>query len=92
MLRKAINQLQKKSGRILLFLLYNLLIGNVVAQPATYSLKGMVTDEQNKPVELATVSLNNELATQTKRDGTFLLTGIPQGIYTYNILEFGIRN
>lgn len=89
MLRKAINQLQKKSGRILLFLLYNLLIGNVVAQPSTYSLKGTVTDEQNKPVELATVSLNNELATQTKRNGTFLLAGIPKGVYTYNISYVG---
>ena len=60
------------------------------AQTQTYNVSGTVNDSNGKAVELATVSLNNDLVTSTVAGGRFVLSNVPKGTYTYKP-EFGIR-
>ena len=49
----------------------------------------MVKDSNGDAVELATISLNNDLVTSSATGGHFVLTNIPNGTYTYKVSFVG---
>jgi hypothetical protein len=59
------------------------------AQTQTYKVSGTVNDSNGKAVELATVSLNNDLVTSTVAGGRFVLSNVPKGTYTYKVTFVG---
>ena len=61
------------------------------AQTQTYKVSGTVNDSNGKAVELATVSLNNDLVTSTVADGRFVLSNVPKGTYTYKVTFVGYQ-
>ncbi len=60
-----------------------------VAQSSGLTLHGQVKDERGEPVELAAIVLNRALGTSTRRDGTFVLTGVPKGTYQWEVSYVG---
>lgn len=59
------------------------------AQNVTYRLTGTVKDSNGDAVELATISLNNDLVTSSATGGHFVLSNIPGGTYTYKVSFVG---
>jgi iron complex outermembrane receptor protein len=71
---------------LLLFTLFPLML---TAQTSA-SLKGMVTDEQGKPLPGATVTLNDHrYGTSTDRNGAFHFAQLPQGWYVVEASYLG---
>lgn len=65
------------------------IVGPIMGQTALYTIGGKVTDAKGRALDLATVSLNNELATTTKKDGTFSFPKMAPGDYTYRVSYVG---
>lgn len=63
--------------------------GTLGAQQLPLTLQGRVTDESGHPMELALVSLNNSLATHTRKDGTFVFSNLSRGVYNYRVSYVG---
>lgn len=61
----------------------------VLGQHATFNIRGTITDNKGKGIELATVSLNQSLVTSSSAGGKFLLKNVPAGTYTYRVSFVG---
>lgn len=59
------------------------------AQNASNILEGTVRDIKGKPIELATVSLNNVIGSHTDRNGHYKLTRLKEGTYQYRVSFVG---
>ena len=59
------------------------------AQTQTFKVSGTVKNSRGEAVELATVSLNNDLVTSTVAGGRFVLGKVPKGTYTYKVTFVG---
>lgn len=53
------------------------------------SVTGFIVGQDGKPIELATVSLNQDLVTHSKSNGSFTLQNVPAGTYTYRVSFVG---
>jgi len=69
--------------RFLIITVSLILPATAFCQTKSFTLRGTVTDQQGKAVELATVSLNNAIATATDSKGAFAFSNLPQGDYTW---------
>lgn len=61
----------------------------VFGQHTTFNIRGTITDKEGKGIELATVSLNQSLVTNSSASGKFLLKNVPAGTYTYRVTFVG---
>ena len=59
------------------------------AQNVSNILEGTVRDIKGKPIELATVSLNNVIGSHTDRNGHYKLTRLKEGTYQYRVSFIG---
>lgn len=66
-------------------------IATAQQKSAGFTLKGRVVDEGGRPIDLATVTLNGVLGTQTDRDGRYTLKNVPAGSYTYRVSFVGYQ-
>lgn len=81
-----------KSVISLLFISFMLLCNPASAQvAATARVEGTVIDTEGKPVEVATVILNNSLFTLTDEKGHFKLTNVPVGELDYYVSCLGCK-
>ena len=67
---------------------------NVAAQGAaqTGTIGGKVVDPQGKPLPLAQLYVEGTtLATQSRNDGNYVLTGVPAGTHTLHARLLGYR-
>ncbi|MCD8318249.1 MAG: TonB-dependent receptor [Paraprevotella sp.] len=71
---------------LILFLCFSF---QTFAQNTSNILEGVVRDTQGKPVELATVSLNNVIGTSTDQNGHYKLTQLKNGTYQYRVSFVG---
>lgn len=64
---------------------------NLHAQSAKerLSLTGTVKDEKGRPLELASVILDNSLVAHTRNDGSFIFAGLPRGVYRWSVKFVG---
>lgn len=75
--------------KLLLLLLTLFIAAPLLAQHATFSIRGMVSDVGGRPIELATVSLNQSLVTGSGSGGRFELKNVPAGTYQYRVSFVG---
>lgn len=61
----------------------------VFGQSKSFTIHGVVTDDHGQPIELATVSLNQSIATTTDRNGKYELRGVPAGQHAYRVSYVG---
>ena len=82
----------------LLFLSFLLLSFSATFGQSLYSVKGMVLDEKNNPLELVSVSLvNNSESNQSKSgftelDGSYVVDNLQKGNYTLKLAYIGYEN
>ena len=77
--------------KILISSLFLTLSVSASAQTKTFKVSGTVKDTNGDAVELATVSLNNDLVTSTAAGGRFVLGNVPKGKYTYKVTFVGYQ-
>jgi hypothetical protein len=72
------------------------LAGNVVERSWSFttmknegSITGLVTDGDGRPIDNATVTLNNGATTTTDQDGHYTFTNVTVGNYTFEIVKDG---
>ncbi len=75
--------------RFLVMIVSLILPETVSSQVKSFTIRGSVTDQNGKAVELATVSLNNAIATATDNKGAFVFRNVPQGDYTWRVSSVG---
>lgn len=76
-------------NRNALLAILSLLALTATAQQARFTIRGSVTDDNGKPIELATVSLNQSLVTGTSASGKFQLSNVPAGTYQWRVSFVG---
>lgn len=80
-----------KKRKFLLLLLTICLAETAFGQHPTYSIRGVVTDDSGRGIELATVSLNQAFVTGTGSGGKFELKNVPAGSYNYRVSFVGFE-
>jgi hypothetical protein len=87
---KMITILSKKITALrFVIMICGLFFAESIVGQIRYVISGSVRDEKNKPIELATVSLNNSLVTRTDHQGNFIFNNVPKGTYTYRVSFIG---
>lgn len=77
---------------IAIFLTSMTLSANVCqAQTKRYSVKGVVTDDKGKSIDFANVSLNGDIATNTKGNGSYTISNLSRGVYIYKVSYVGYQ-
>ncbi|MBQ8711641.1 MAG: TonB-dependent receptor [Prevotella sp.] len=61
----------------------------VLGQQITFTIRGTISDDKGRGIELATVSLNQSLVTGSGRGGKFELKNVPAGTYSYRVSFVG---
>src|SRR5574344_1111953 len=73
------------------FILANLFCIAVFAQSAGYTVKGKITDEKGKAIDLAAVILNDALGINSDKNGNFELKNVPAGVYNWHVQFVGYQ-
>lgn len=77
------------SSRFLTLVSFIFITVNLCSQTRSSQITGKVTDESNRPIEMATVILNNSLITYTTHDGTFKFDKLGYGTFSYSVSYLG---
>lgn len=79
-----------KVRRIYLMMLC-LMVLHAMGQNTHFNVIGTVKDSEGRPIDLATIILNNELVGYSAQDGSFGFAKVPKGTYTYQISYVGFE-
>ena len=63
----------------------------VFAQSTGYTVKGKITDDKGKAIDLAAVILNDALGTNSGKNGNFELKNVPAGVYNWHVQFVGYQ-
>ena len=74
---------------LLAFVFCSLLTVTSYAQNSNFTIKGKVTGNTGKALELATIVLNDALSTYTDKNGAYILHNVPAGTYEWHVLYVG---